>query len=112
MKLDRLTLTGSLGTLCAIIGLIGQFWKANGNLQLFKPEDFIKWNKGGFLKATWNFELVPTGNGTQVNTETRILCLGDNARQKFRRYWFFVRPFSGLIRKEILRGIKKKVTAR
>ncbi len=94
-----------------IIGLIGQFWKASGNLQIFQPEDFTEWNKKGFLKATWNFELIPTTNGTQVITETRILCLGDDAHRKFRKYWFFIRPFSGIIRKEILRGIKKKATA-
>jgi hypothetical protein len=92
-----------------IIGLIGQFWKSNGNLQTFNPENFITWNIKGFLKATWNFELIPTNEGTRVVTETRVLCLDERSLRKFKRYWFFIRPFSGLIRKEILRGLKKKV---
>jgi hypothetical protein len=91
-----------------IIGLIGQFWKPNGNLQKFESEDFIPWYTPGYLKAIWNFELIQTNSSTQVITETRIMCLGDDALRNFRRYWFFIRPFSGLIRKEILRGMRKK----
>lgn len=91
-----------------IIGLIGQFWKASGNLQVFKPEEFTHWDKQGYLKGSWNFKLVLQGDSTLVETETRVQCLGDNALKKFTRYWFFIRPFSGIIRKEILRGIKKK----
>ncbi|HEY5824893.1 MAG TPA: hypothetical protein VIT44_11030 [Cyclobacteriaceae bacterium] len=92
-----------------IIGLIGQFWKANGNLKQFDPTEFINWNQPDFLKATWNFELIPEGNFTRLETETRIQCLSKKSLSRFKRYWFFIRPFSGLIRKEILRGIKKKV---
>ena len=92
-----------------IIGLIGQFWKANGNLQQFDPKEFINWNQSDFLKATWNFKLIPEGSHTRLETETRVQCLDEKSLSRFRRYWFFIRPFSGLIRKEILRGIKKKV---
>ena len=92
-----------------IIGLIGQFWKPSGNLQNFKPHEFTAFNKTGFLKSTWNFELIPQGPATTLlTTETRIQCLGPEARKKFSRYWFFIQPFSGLIRKEILKAIKKK----
>ena len=62
------------------------------------------------LKIYWNFyfkSLSP--NETLVSTETRILCLNTKAKQRFSIYWFFVRPFSGLIRLEILRLIKKNV---
>src|SRR5688500_4197895 len=36
-----------------IIGLIGQFWKLSGNLQDFAPQEFVSFNKTGFLKSTW-----------------------------------------------------------
>jgi hypothetical protein len=29
------------------------------------------------------------------------------SRRKFRVYWFFVRPFSGVIRRLMLRAVKK-----
>jgi hypothetical protein len=62
------------------------------------------------MKIYWNFyfkEISPTQ--TIVGTETRIYCLTLKTKRKFSLYWFFVKPFSGLIRKEILRMIEKKV---
>jgi hypothetical protein len=92
-----------------ITGLIGQFWKPNGNLQAFKPAEFISFQQPGFLKAVWNFQLTPqSATSTLLTTETRIQCMDDEAQKRFSRYWFFICPFSGIIRKEILRSIKRK----
>jgi hypothetical protein len=92
-----------------IIGLIGQFWKPNGNLQLFKPTEFIDFRRAEFLKAVWNFKIIPSSPTVSLlETETRVECLDRIAYKKFSRYWFFIRPFSGLIRNEMLRAIKKK----
>lgn len=92
-----------------VIGLIGQFWKPAGNLQTFNPEDFTGFAQQGFLKAVWNFQLTrQTDSLTLLTTETRILALSDAAKKKFSVYWFFIRPFSGLIRKEMLRSIRKQ----
>jgi hypothetical protein len=90
-----------------IIGLIGQFWKPNGNLKIFSPAEFASINEPGQAKATWNFRLIPQADTTIVETETRIRCADDAAFKKFSRYWFLIRPFSGLIRREMLRAIKK-----
>jgi hypothetical protein len=92
-----------------IIGVIGQFWKPNGNLQVFIPADFQDFNKTGFLKAVWNFKITPQSSTVSLlETETRVQALDEIARKKFSRYWFVIRPFSGLIRLEILKAIKKK----
>lgn len=92
-----------------IIGLIGQFWKPNGNLQVFKPTEFTSFHQPGFLKAVWNFQLIPqSATSTLLTTETRILCMDTEAQKRFSRYWFIIRPFSGIIRREILRAIKRK----
>jgi hypothetical protein len=37
-----------------------------------------------------------------------VLALGNSARRKFRAYWLVVGPFSGLIRKEMLREVKRQ----
>lgn len=95
-----------------IIGLIGQFWRPSGNLQKFYPHEFVLFTKPGFCKATWNFRLTSqTAKTTMLETETRIFCLDERTKKKFSGYWFFIRPFSGIIRKEILRLIKKKAEA-
>jgi hypothetical protein len=92
-----------------VIGLIGQFWKLNGSLKKVAPEEFTSFHESGYLKATWNFELIPqTETSTILETETRVHCSDAKSHRLFSRYWFFVRPFSGLIRKEMLRSIRKK----
>ena len=92
-----------------ILGLIGQFWKTKGSIQPFAPHEFISFNDGRFAKATWSFEIIPATQGKiALETETRIQCINENVRRSFGRYWFFIKPFSGLIRMEILRIIKKK----
>lgn len=93
-----------------VIGLIGQFWKPNGNLQTFKPTEFAPFAEPGFAKATWNFKLeVRTPQSTRLETVTRIYCTDEPSRRRFSRYWFFIKPFSGLIRMEMLRALKRKV---
>jgi hypothetical protein len=91
-----------------VIGLIGQFWKSNGNLQKFEPLEFITFDKPNFLKAVWNFTIVlQENNYYSLSTETRVFCTDEISKRRFSKYWFFVRPFSGLIRMEMLRAIKK-----
>jgi hypothetical protein len=92
-----------------LIGLIGQFWKFKGNLKTVASGEFRDFHQPGFLKATWNFKLVPNINTTTILiTETRVHCPDKKSHRLFSRYWFFIRPFSGLIRKEMLKAIKKK----
>src|SRR5687768_11545583 len=40
-----------------IVGLAGQFWKSNGNLQVLTPTEFAEFRRDGFLKATWSFQI-------------------------------------------------------
>jgi hypothetical protein len=91
-----------------VLGLVGQFWKPHGNIQPCTPEEFIQFSKPDFAKTTWNFEIIKLDQEyVRLETETRILCLSETVRRRFARYWFFIKPFSGLIRMEILRSIKK-----
>ncbi len=60
------------------------------------------------IKIFWNFYFKEISNNkTLTSTETRILCLTKRSRFLFSIYWFFIRPFSGLIRIEMLRLIRK-----
>jgi len=44
----------------------------------------------------------------EVDTETRVLCIGARSRLVFLCYWMIIKPFSGLVRKEILRIIRRE----
>jgi hypothetical protein len=44
-------------------------------------------------------------------TETRVHVPDPASRRKFARYWLVVRPFSGLIRAQVLRAAKRRAEA-
>lgn len=94
-----------------VIGLIGRFWTLRGGLQTINAESFKEFDKPGYAKAVWNFSLDEDGDNTRLITETRIKCLDDNSRRSFGFYWMFIQPFSGLIRMEMLRAIKRRAEA-
>lgn len=91
-----------------ILGLVGQFWRPSGNIQHLSKEAFVTFNDPHFVRATWNFLVRPHHQHVTLETETRILC-GSLVMNKFKWYWSIVRPFSGIIRKEMLKGIKREV---
>lgn len=91
-----------------LLGLTGRFWTLNGDMKKIDPESFKKFNLAGYAKAVWNFALQPEGSAVRLTTETRVKCTDAASRSRFGFYWTIVRPFSGLIRMEMLRLIKSK----
>lgn len=91
-----------------LLGLAGKFWTLGGNLQKVDAGNFREFNEKGFAKAVWNFSLSENNGETELKTETRIRCLDEDSRQSFALYWTIIKPFSGLIRTEMLRIIKEK----
>ena len=91
-----------------LLGLVGKFWAPSGCIQKMDADTFSRFNDSGFAKAVWNFHIMQQPDGRMLlSTETRIRCADDTSRKRFRRYWFVVGPFSGLIRREALRIIKQ-----
>jgi hypothetical protein len=91
-----------------VIGVAGRFWRPDGGRCLdFAADDFAGFARPGYAKVAWNFMLREESPGrTVLSTETRIKCFGRSARWKFRIYWSLVGPFSGLMRRAILRQVK------
>jgi hypothetical protein len=93
-----------------VLGVIGRFWLPVGNICMtVSSDDFVPFRTKGFAKAAWNISLHPAGENTELRTQTRVLPLGPWAMILFRSYWFFVGPFSGWIRREMLRLVKQRV---
>ena len=91
-----------------LLGLAGKFWTLRGEMQEVNAGNFREFEKQGFAKAVWNFSVDENGTETRLTTETRIRCLDDASRRNFGFYWTFIQPFSGLIRREMLKLVKKK----
>ena len=90
------------------LGVTGKFRRPTGNLLPFDRDSFAGAVPRGLARAVWNFSIKESSTGeTILSTETRVVCGDDDSRRKFRRYWFFVRPFSGLIRLLMLRAVKR-----
>jgi len=90
-----------------VLGVIGRFWRPVGNLSPFKRDDFDRAVPPGMAHAVWNFRVSEGRNASTVlSTETRVTCGDLASRRKFRLYWFFVRPFSGLIRRIMLKNVR------
>jgi hypothetical protein len=91
-----------------VIGVAGRFWQpSSGIIQGLSPKEIIDFQTDGYAKALWNFHLASTLAGeTRLSTETRIQTFGAGARRRFLIYWSVVGPFSGWIRKEMLRLIR------
>jgi len=90
------------------LGLVGQFWRVSGRILHVEPLEFRRFHRPGMAKAVWVFLIEPMGDGTcKLTTSTRVACADLSSRRKFRLYWFFIGPFSGLIRREVLRLVRK-----
>lgn len=96
-----------------VIGLLGRFWTPRGALvPEVTAETFRSGPPKGQALAGWNFTVADGGDGwCELRTQTRVWCAPD-ARWKFRLYWLFVRPGSGLIRREMLRSIRRHAERR
>ena len=91
-----------------LLGLVGRFWTASGELRRLDAEGFRSFNEQGYAKAVWNFSLAGQRDGSVLlETETRVYCLDQMSRRRFRLYWLVVGPFSGLIRREVLQAVKR-----
>jgi hypothetical protein len=92
-----------------VLGIAGRFWRPTGNVSPFDETNFNGPVPVGLARAVWNFHLQQSDPGrTILSTETRVICGDAASRAKFRVYWLFVQPFSGLIRRLMLNSVKRE----
>jgi hypothetical protein len=94
-----------------VYGQAGRFWAPNERAAMVSPrtvEEFRSLADPRYAVGAMNFVIEPgtSGRGTRLFTETRVRCLGASSRRRFRLYWLAIRPFSGLLRRGMLSGIK------
>lgn len=95
-----------------VLGLTGRFWTPTGGLVETRLATFRAGPELGLAQAAWNFHLIATApHVTELSTETRVR-VADDARASFQFYWTVVRPFSGLLRRVMLRDIRRTAEQR
>ena len=86
--------------------LVG-FWARVNIAKIPSYEAFSNNSISPWLKAVWNFQFEKLEKDkTKVSTETRVLCVAPITRFTFGLYWTIIKPFSGLIRRQMLNIIK------
>ena len=92
-----------------VIGLEGKFWVPSGALVTPVAEAFkTSAVPPGTARAVWNFSVTSAQNGSELATETRVLCADAATRRRFLPYWALIRIGSGFIRIAMLASIKKR----
>lgn len=87
-------------------------WGNTKPVPIVNPEAFRTDNRIYPRKIAWNFLIKPiTATSCSVSTETRIKHYTTKAKIAFGIYWFFIKPFSGLIRVLMLRKLKNKLNS-
>lgn len=95
-----------------VLGLTGRFWTPTGGLVTTRSDTFRAGPEPGLAQAAWNFHLSsPTPGVTELLTETRVR-VAEDARASFQLYWTVVRPFSGLLRRVMLRDVRRTAERR
>jgi hypothetical protein len=109
---DRFGLLAEVPGHEVVVGVAGRFWRPTGNVEPFQRELFDEPLPRGLAKAVWNFAVeAASGHPVRVTTETRVECADRASRIKFAAYWALIRPFSGLIRIQMLWAIQRTCLA-
>jgi hypothetical protein len=94
-----------------VLGLTGQFWRILGSERdPARPKtasEFLAFARPDTCKAVIDFRI----GDNRLSTETRVHVGDPAARRRFHRYWFVIRPFSGLIRILLLRAMRRRAEA-
>ena len=74
------------------------------------PSEFIKQRSDNIVKAVINFRVEKESSLNQfISTETRIWCGSSKMKKRFRIYWYFVKPFSRIVRRATLYQMKNQL---
>jgi hypothetical protein len=89
---------------------LSQAWRLLGGLTPphLDAAGLRAWSQPGWIKVAMEFRVECNPAGTRLSTETRILPTDPRTRRSFTPYWFLIRPFSGLIRRELLRTVARR----
>ena len=94
-----------------VLGVAGQFWRPASGVVRISASDFGSFAEPAHVRAAWSFRIESEPGGCRLRTETRVECIDDAARRRFRLYWAVIGPFSGLIRRDMLRAIRRDAEA-
>jgi hypothetical protein len=96
-----------------VVGAVTKPWEANVTFRAVPPDEFGTFGEPGYVKIAWTLRADPAGPSSSIfRTETRAVATDADARRRFRRYWAFLSPGIGLIRRLSLGPLKSDAERR
>jgi hypothetical protein len=96
-----------------VLGAVTQPWSADVVFRSLPPDAFASFAEPEHVRIVWSLRADPLGPCESIfRTETRAVATDAVARARFRRYWAFVSPGVGLIRRLTLGPVKADAEAR
>ena len=90
-----------------VFGAVGKVWQPQIEWRRVPPEEFAAFTEAGFAKIAAGFSIRSYGEGrTLLSYATRTAGTDEKSRQRFRRYWWLVRLFVGVVLRAALRTAK------
>ncbi len=87
----------------ALGGAVSRPWQRKPDRRPIRTlEEFRMFEEPGWATYLMDFRLHPVADGTVLSTETRVRCTDSASRRRFAAYWALIRPFSGLVRRDML----------
>ena len=91
-----------------VFGAVGRFWRLDSGMIRIAPDEFRGFEDPGFAKGILAFTVEERGRTRSLlATETRVACTDPIARRRFSLYWRAIGPWSGMIRRLMLREMKR-----
>jgi hypothetical protein len=88
-------------------GAVGKFWQGTIEWRDVPLAEYARFAEPGYGKIACNFSVRPYGDRkTLLSYECRVATTDEQARRKFSRYWWVVRPFVGHIMRATLATIR------
>jgi hypothetical protein len=96
-----------------VLGAVTVPWVANPVFRSIPASEFEAFREPGYVKIIWSLRAEPLDSGHSVfYTETRASTTDLPTRDRFRRYWSFVKPGVDVIRLAMLQPIKRDAERR
>jgi hypothetical protein len=96
-----------------VLGAVTKPWEADVAFRALPPSEFAAFCEPGYVKIAWTLRADPLDDEqSRFRTETRAIATDAESRRRFRRYWAFVSPGIGLIRRLSLRPLKQEAERR
>jgi len=90
------------------VGAIGKVWRLRiPFVHVADADAYARFDARGFVKVAWAIRVAPRdGGGSRVEVEVRVTATDEASWRKFRWYFAVVGPFSRLIRRGLLSGLR------